>query len=123
MTEYVTPICFTIAIICISLAIFKFNFLSVTPIALQRIVDRMSDSYIVLNENNLITDFNIPFLSTFRLKEQEIRNISIFDWSSGIYHIKLKEALETVFLLKFMLIILKNILMLKFLVLLIMKCS
>lgn len=96
MTAYVTPICFTIAIICISLAIFKFNFLSVTPIALQRIVDRMSDSYIVLNENNLITDFNIPFLSTFRLKEQEIRNISIFDWSSGIYHTKLKEALETV---------------------------
>ena len=50
MTIYITPICFTFTILCYSLAIFKFKFLSVAPIALQRVVDRMSDAYIVLNE-------------------------------------------------------------------------
>lgn len=43
MSIYVTPISFVIAILCYSIAIFKFDFLKVAPIALQRIVDRMSD--------------------------------------------------------------------------------
>ena len=45
MTIYVTPICFVITILIFALAIFKFNFLSITPIAMQRVVDRMSDSF------------------------------------------------------------------------------
>ena len=43
MSIYVTPISFTLAMIFYALAIFKFDFLKVTPIALQRVVDRMSD--------------------------------------------------------------------------------
>lgn len=40
---YITPITFTLAIFCYAIAIFKFDFLKIAPIALQRIVDRMSD--------------------------------------------------------------------------------
>ncbi len=76
---YTTPISFSIGMICYALAIFKFKFLSVTPIALQRIVDRMSDSYIVLNENNVITDFNSTFLTTFNVKSNDVRNRNIVD--------------------------------------------
>ena len=36
-----------------TIAIFKYSFLTVTPIALQKIVDRMSDSYLVINEHNV----------------------------------------------------------------------
>lgn len=68
MTVYVTPITFTITIICCALAIFKFNFLGVTPIALQKIVDRISDSYVVLNDEGTITDFNQTFLTSFHIK-------------------------------------------------------
>jgi PAS domain S-box-containing protein len=60
--------------LCCALAIFKFDFLKVTPIALQKIVDRMSDSYIILNENYVVTDFNETFLTTFHLKATEVRN-------------------------------------------------
>lgn len=77
MSIYITPISFTATVICFSLAIFKLNFLKVTPIALQKIVDRISDSYIVLNEDNTVTDFNETFLTTFNLKPNVVRNIDI----------------------------------------------
>ena len=77
MTVYVTPISLTFTVIFFAIAIFKFKFLSITPIALQRIVDRMSDSYIVLNEDNVVIDFNQSFLDTFH-QTAAIRNINFF---------------------------------------------
>ena len=73
MSIYITPITFTITIICCAISMFKFQFLGVTPIALQKIVDRMSDSYIVIGDNNEITDFNKTFIKTFNLDEAKIR--------------------------------------------------
>lgn len=74
MTVYITPISFTFAIAFFALAIFKFDFLKVAPIAMQRIVDRMSDSFLVVNEDGIITDFNDTFLKTFKLSSDSIRN-------------------------------------------------
>lgn len=74
MTIYITPFCFTFTMFFFALAIFKFKFLSSTPIALQRIVDRMSDSYVVLDENNTVLDFNETFLKTFGLNATTTRN-------------------------------------------------
>lgn len=74
MNVCLTPISFSIAIIFYIFAIMKFNFLNITPIALRKIVDRMSDRYVVLDENNLIIDFNKTFLDTFKLKPEEIRS-------------------------------------------------
>lgn len=79
MSIYMTPITFTIATLFYALAIFKFKFLSITPIALQRIVDRMSDGYLVIDENNKITDFNETFLKMSKLKEAFVRNKNIFE--------------------------------------------
>lgn len=77
LTVYITPISFTIGILFYALAIFKFNFLGATPIALQKIVDRISDSYIVLNDDGSITDFNQTFLTTFNIKDsKELRGQS-----------------------------------------------
>ncbi len=79
MTVYMTPITFSVAIILFTFAIFKFQLLSVNPIALQKIVDQISDSYVVLNEENCITDYNKTFIDTFHLKNIEIRNTNLRD--------------------------------------------
>ncbi len=84
MTVYVTPICFTFTIVIFAIAIFKFKFLSVTPIAMQRIVDRMSDSFIVINEENIITDFNETFLKTFKLSNSNVRNVNFIDFINNV---------------------------------------
>lgn len=76
---YATPISFSITVICYSLAILRFDLFKASPIALQRIVDRISDSYLILNEDYNITDFNKTFLQTFSLKGEIIRNENIFD--------------------------------------------
>ena len=79
MSVYITPITFAITAICLSFAMFRFSILKAAPIALQRIVDRISDSYIILDENNIITDFNATFLNTFKLKDSVVRNTDIFE--------------------------------------------
>ena len=79
MEIYVTPITFTIAILCFALAIFKFKFLSIAPIALQTVVDKISDGYLVINENNKIIDFNKTFLILSKMEDSYIRNKNIFD--------------------------------------------
>ncbi len=79
MTVFATPIAFSVSVLCLALAIFKFDFLKVTPIALQRVVDRMSDGYIIVNDENIVTDFNQTFLDLFSLKTGELRNININD--------------------------------------------
>ncbi len=78
MSIYVTPISFTTTVLFFSIAILKFNFLNVTPIALQTVVDRMSDGYIVLDENNVIMDFNKTFLNMVKLNASELRGKEFF---------------------------------------------
>lgn len=74
MSIYITPITFTLTIILFTFALFRFNLLKSTPIALQTIVDRISDSYAILNEDYEITDYNYTFLKTFKIEnEQNLR--------------------------------------------------
>lgn len=77
MSVFITPISFTFAMVFFALAIFKFKFLGIAPIALRTVVNRMSDSYIILNENYVVTDFNNTFLNTFKLKDENIRDKNI----------------------------------------------
>ena len=78
MSIYVTPISFTTTVVFFSIAILKFNFLNVTPIALQTVVDRMSDGYIVLDENMVIIDFNQTFLNMIKLTDTKLRGKDFF---------------------------------------------
>lgn len=80
MTVYITPISFAFTMLCFTFAIFKFNFLGVAPIALQTIVNRISDNYLVLDENFLITDFNTTFLKTFGLTASELREQNVINF-------------------------------------------
>ena len=101
MTIYITPITFALTVLFFSLAIFKFNFLGATPIALQKIVDRISDSYIVLSDDGNITDFNKTFLKAFNIKDsKELRgqNFEKFLKENNLYlnFKKIKTALPKV---------------------------
>ena len=80
MSIYVTPITFTITIICCAIAILKFQFLGVAPIALQKIVDRISDGYLVLDERDIIIDFNKTFLEIFNLQQEELRSKNFIEF-------------------------------------------
>ena len=78
ISMYTTPITFAIAVICFTLGMYKFNLLKVAPIALQRIVDRISDSYIIISEDYIISDFNQTLLETFKIKHtSDIRSKSL----------------------------------------------
>lgn len=98
-TVYITPITFSIAILCFVVAIYKFQFLSVAPIALRKIVDRISDSYVILNINNCITDFNKTFIDTFNLESSKIRGkkyIDIIKENNDVNITDMIEAIEKV---------------------------
>ena len=79
VTIYITPIALAISIICFALALFKFQLLNSLPIALTKIVNRISDGYIVLNDKNIVTDYNNPFLKIFNIENFDLRQMHIFD--------------------------------------------
>ena len=101
MTIYITPIAFAFAIFFYALAIFKFGFLKITPIALQKIVDRISDGYIVINQENVIIDFNKTFMDMFSFKNSSIRNQNFYEFISKFSYFnidkdELKKCIEEV---------------------------
>ena len=79
VTVYITPISSAISLICFTLALFKFQLLDAVPMALTKVVDRMSDGYLVLNDKNIITDYNTAFLKIFEIEDKSINSIHIFD--------------------------------------------
>lgn len=78
MTVYITPISFALTMICFAFAIFKFQFLGIAPIAVKIIANRISDSYLVLDDYLVMSDFNETFFKTFRLHDYDIRGKDIF---------------------------------------------
>ena len=79
VTVYITPISSAVSIICFTLALFKFQLLDTVPIALTKVVDRMSDGYIVINEKSIITDYNLTLLKMFDIEDKSISSTHIFD--------------------------------------------
>jgi len=65
LSLYITPITFIFAIVCFLFAIFKYQFLSAVPVALQTVVDLISDSFVVINQDLDVIDYNKTFLHTF----------------------------------------------------------
>ena len=79
MSIYITPITFTFTVILCAISIFKFQFLGVAPIALQIVVNQISDSYVVLGMYNNIIDFNDTFVKTFKLSKKNLKNTTFED--------------------------------------------
>ncbi len=58
-------ISFFITFLLFYFAILKFDFLNIVPIALQRVVDHISDSFLVIDRDGVIVDYNRTFTDTF----------------------------------------------------------
>lgn len=92
LSIYVTPICFSITMLCFSLSIFRFGFLKITPIALKKIVNSISDSYIVLNNDLIIEDCNETFLKTFNITMDKVINKNFFNTVNNSKQFKASSA-------------------------------
>lgn len=79
MYIYMTPMYFSITILCFALSIFKFGFMKVSPVTLKNIVNRISDSYIILNNQMFIADCNKTLLRMFKVENiDNIINKNLF---------------------------------------------
>ncbi|MCL2355445.1 MAG: hypothetical protein FWC68_06300, partial [Oscillospiraceae bacterium] len=78
-TVYINPIAFGFTAILWFFAMFKFQFLSVAPIALQKINNRMSDGYIVLNTNMKIIDYNATLIEMLDVRGIILRGQDIHE--------------------------------------------
>ena len=76
---YTTPISFIVTIILFGIAILRYNFLNIAPIALKRVVNQMSDSYMILNQDYIVSDCNKPFEHTFKTNRNMLIGEYIFD--------------------------------------------
>ena len=72
MNIFATPLSLFFTIAFMSIAIFRYDFLNVAPIALKRIVNQMSDLYMVLNRDYIISDCNEPFEKVFKTSKSKI---------------------------------------------------
>jgi len=62
LTFYINSSMFTVALLCFTVAFYKYDFLKVAPIAVQNIVDLISDAYLVVDAQNNIVAYNKPLL-------------------------------------------------------------
>ena len=92
---YVTPISFIVTILLFGVAILRYNFLSIAPIALKRVVDQMSDLYLVLNQDCIISDCNKPFENVFNISKSSLIGKSLFDLNFPKNIIAQKGSLKT----------------------------
>lgn len=70
---YIKPIIYSVSLFVLTYTIFRLNISHASPIAIQKIIDKISDSYVLLDDLNRITDYNHTFITTFKLKDT--RNI------------------------------------------------
>ncbi len=60
-----TPLAMALGLCFQALAIFRYQFLNIAPIALQSAMDRITDCYAVINQQMMLVDYNKPLLDTF----------------------------------------------------------
>ncbi len=63
-----TPLAFMTTIILHGFAIFYFHMLDIKPLAMQRVLDRLSDCYLVISDTGLVVNFNWQFQEVFGKK-------------------------------------------------------
>jgi diguanylate cyclase (GGDEF)-like protein len=68
-------------------AIIHYRFLDIQPLALQTIVDHVSEGFVVLSRDNVVINFNLPFIRMFGFKElasKERRNCNFSSYAERL---------------------------------------
>jgi len=94
-----TPLSFSFTIIFNGIAIYQLHLLDIQPVATQRILNWISDGYLILSEAGLVVDYNKPFAEVFAshfgisgnkylrdcIREQDVSNkTAIFNMISAL---------------------------------------
>lgn len=79
-----TVISFSLSCLIFFLAIFKYDFLSIVPIALQKVVDHISDSFMVFDQNDVLIDYNKTFLEAFGSEAQITRKLTLAELTDRV---------------------------------------
>ncbi|WP_235827731.1 sensor histidine kinase [Acetivibrio saccincola] len=77
-----TPVSFSLSLLLFSVAMYKYRFLNIVPIAYRKIVSNLSESIIVVDSFNKIDNYNESFLKTFPVAE----NINTYDDIKNFTH-------------------------------------
>ncbi|MGI6160735.1 MAG: histidine kinase N-terminal 7TM domain-containing protein [Christensenellales bacterium] len=103
-TVHTTPAAFALTLALFALGIFRYNLLKITPIATQTVVNRISDSFVVIDSDYRVIDHNKAFEDNFILRSglqpRAVKNLSDFaDTKIGAdYSVqKIKEFAQKVF--------------------------
>lgn len=75
MPVFIENISFSFAVVCFAVAIFRYQFLNVVPIALQNVVDNISDAFVVIDGEANIIDFNKTFGRQFNVSINRTQNL------------------------------------------------
>jgi len=102
LTFDITACALTVVGICFSIAIVKYKFLSVTPIALKQIVNIISDGFIVIDTEYRIVDFNNSIFKLFNNSikinvNEDIREIVFKHYEQFLKSEELEHLCETVY--------------------------
>jgi len=79
----ILPLTFSAMTLLYWFAIFKLDFLNVIPIALQRVVDCITDSFVIINTNYELIDYNKSFMDKIVKSNEVIRKENIFSLFAG----------------------------------------
>jgi len=64
-TLFSTPVAFLITVLAYFFGVYRYNMIKLSPIAMKTVMDKVTDLYIVLDENLVILDYNQPFYDVF----------------------------------------------------------
>jgi signal transduction histidine kinase len=72
-----TPISFSLTMLIVAVAIFKYRFLDLVPIARREIVEKMNDAVLVYNISNKVIDWNSAFLENILTDGEDLKDVDI----------------------------------------------
>lgn len=90
-----TPTSFTLTMLVIARAAFKYRFLDIVPEALRGIVDNMKESILVVDRFNRVVDFNPSFQDAFQPYWETRRNEDVGNFAGSLKQ-RADRSVETV---------------------------
>lgn len=79
LSIYFIPIFVTVALVCLFLSMTKIKIIGIKKVAINKVLDIISDAFVVLDKKLDIIEYNKTFERIFNLKDVEILNSNIFD--------------------------------------------
>lgn len=74
-----TPLSFVVTLIFHGIVIFRLHMFDIRPIAMQQLINWISDSYLITNQNGLIVNYNQPFKALLGVQHNIRENIFLHE--------------------------------------------